>query len=522
MPQLYLAAYNWNSHRPCHPPKPAEPLAMFELLDFDERIAKDDYKKVFPDLQQRLGGCQRACRAAHVPVVVLVEGWDAAGKGTLINSLTQALDPRGFQVHVIGAANQIEAAQPWMWRYWRAQPAAGVWALFDHSWYRRVLVERLEEHIATDQWQAAYSDILQFEQELSNAGAVLIKLWLHISKREQKRRYARLLKSPAIAWRVGKPERRQHRHYAQWLEAAEEMIARTSTAAAPWTIVEATQRRFARVKTFQTILDAVEQALAARQETKPQAATPPPTLAPLPQKSILDRVDLSLSRDREEYKRELDKLHKRLFKAEYELYLAKVPAVIVYEGWDAAGKGGNIKRLTAGLDPRGYEVVPVAAPSDEEQAHHYLWRFWRRVLPRGFITIFDRSWYGRVLVERVEGFCTESEWKRAYSEINAFERQLSDFGAVLIKFWLQIDAQEQLRRFQERQQSAYKQWKLTDEDWRNRDKRPQYEPAVVEMLERTSTPRAPWTILESNCKLYARIKALRTVSKVLEAAVSAK
>ena len=228
---------------------------------------------------------------------------------------------------------------------------------------------------------------------------------------------------------------------------------------------------------------------------------------------------MSLSLDRETYEAQRKELNERLLKAEHELYIARIPAVICYEGWDAGGKGGNIKRLTQGLDPRGYEVVPIAAPTKEEKAHHYLWRFWRCIPKAGHITIFDRTWYGRVLVERVEGFCSEADWKRAYDEINQFERQLADFGAVIVKFWLQIDAEEQLRRFQERQNSPYKQWKITDEDWRNREKRPAYEPAVVEMLRRTSTPHAPWTILEANCKYYARIKALRTVAEALEKAV---
>ncbi len=235
--------------------------------------------------------------------------------------------------------------------------------------------------------------------------------------------------------------------------------------------------------------------------------------------TILDRVDLTLSLDRETYDRERQELDERLMDAENELFLARIPAVICYEGWDAGGKGGNIRRLTQGLDPRGYEVVPVAAPTAEEKAHHYLWRFWRHVPKAGHITIFDRTWYGRVLVERVEGFCSEFEWKRAYDEINEFERQLADFGTVIVKFWLQIDAEEQLRRFQERKDTPYKQWKITDEDWRNREKRPKYEPAVNEMLRRTSTPHAPWTILEANCKYYARIKALRTVAEALETAL---
>jgi polyphosphate kinase 2 (PPK2 family) len=242
----------------------------------------------------------------------------------------------------------------------------------------------------------------------------------------------------------------------------------------------------------------------------------------VPSTTLLDRVDLSLALERDEYEHQSKRLQKQLFHIEHELYLARVPAVILFEGWDAAGKGGAIKRLTRGLDPRGYEVIPIAAPSDWEKAHHYLWRFWEHVPKAGHITIFDRTWYGRVLVERVEGFCTEAEWKRAYGEINDFERQLADFGTVVVKFWLQIDAAEQLRRFQERQQTPYKQWKITDEDWRNREKRPRYEPAVAEMLERTSTAHAPWTILEANCKLFARIKALRTVIGAMKAGLRGK
>ena len=192
-----------------------------------------------------------------------------------------------------------------------------------------------------------------------------------------------------------------------------------------------------------------------------------------------------------------------------------MPVVIAYEGWDAAGKGGNISRLTQNLDPRGYEVVPVAAPNDVEKAHHYLWRFWARMPKAGHITIFDRTWYGRVLVERVEGFCTEAQWRRAYREINGMEQQLAHFGTVLLKFWLHIDADEQLRRFRERQEMAHKQWKITDEDWRNREKMGQYRDAVEEMLHRTTTPYAPWTIVESNCKRYARVKVLETVCEAI-------
>ena len=549
---------------------------MLEVVDLHQAVSKEDYDQQFPPLQQELGECQRLARAAGVPVIIVFEGWDAAGKGTVINRLTQAIDPRGFKVHPILPPNETERFYPWLWRFWVNLPAAGWWAIFDRSWYRRVLEDYLDGTIDEREVLQARDDIRQFEQQLADSGAVIVKFWLHISKHEQKKRFRRLRADQATAWKVGKAERRRHRHYEQWLPAVEEMIAETNSAAAPWTIVAANQRRFARMTVFRTLIAAVREALRAtssplppgegqgvRAENSPlppgegqgvRAATPPPspgeaqdvkeTNSPLHDPlcgcpgegqgvrvdaapaeahsaagTVLDRVDLGLSLDREAYDKQREELNERLLRAENGLFLARVPAVICYEGWDAGGKGGNIKRLTLGLDPRGYEVVPIAAPTKEEKARHYLWRFWRRIPKAGHITIFDRTWYGRVLVERVEGFCSAGEWRRAYDEINHFERQLTDFGTVLVKFWLQIDAEEQLRRFQERQDTPFKRWKITDEDWRNRAKRPAYEPAVAEMLCRTSTPHAPWTILEADCKYYARIKALKTVAEALEKAL---
>jgi polyphosphate:AMP phosphotransferase len=501
---------------------------MLELIDLGEKISKADYEQVFPDLVVRLGECQRAARRQRVPVVIVFEGWDAAGKGTLINALTQALDPRGFKVHPVSQPTPIERFWPWMWRFWNALPAAGDIAIFDRSWYGRVLIERMAGIADEPQWRQAYEDIRQFERRLTDAGVVVIKLWLHLSKGEQKRRFKRLENDASTAWKVGKPEHRQHRHYRQWLAAIEEMLEQTDTSQAPWAIVPATQARFSRLQVFQTVVQALEQELARRAAPKVSAngaASSPASNgngSPATGKRVLDRLDLSLSLTEEEYQAELEPLQERLFRLEHELYLARIPAVIAFEGCDAAGKGGTIKRLTSGLDPRGYEVVPVAAPTDEEKARPYLWRFWRRLPKAGHITIFDRTWYGRVLVERVEGFCTTEEWRRAYEEINEFERQLIRFGTVVVKFWLHIDQDEQLRRFQARQQTPAKQWKITDEDWRNREKWPQYEAAINDMLERTSTHRAPWTILEANCKLYARIKGLRTVAESLERALDAR
>lgn len=225
---------------------------------------------------------------------------------------------------------------------------------------------------------------------------------------------------------------------------------------------------------------------------------------------MLENVNLKLRLARKDYDVELERLQNELHLLAYQVYAQKRPMVIVFEGWDAAGKGGAIKRLTAKMDPRGYVVWPIAAPSGDDKTRHYLYRFWRRLPEQGQIAIFDRSWYGRVLVERVEGFCTEAAWKRAYSEINQFERQLRDFGTIILKFWLHLSQEEQLRRFKEREKTDYKSWKITDEDWRNRGKWEDYERAVEDMLLKTSTHAAPWTVVEANDKWHARVKVLKT------------
>ena len=494
---------------------------MLDHVDLSKKINKEAYKEVFPEMEIRLGALQRAAQKAGVPVILVFEGWDTAGKGRLINRLTQALDPRGFKVHATSAPDQMERHYPWLWRFWRRTPAAGRVAIFDRSWYGRVLVERMRKLTPKAEWREAFDEIVHFERQLADSGAVIVKFWLHIDRREQKSRLKEIEKTPALSWKVDKDEWQQNKDYDRWLVAVEEMLENTSTAHAPWTVVEATQNRFARVKVFETVSNAVSAELERRESApaKEFQPMPVPVDSPTRQHTILDQIDLTQTLQREEYDRQRDELQGRIFELEHRLYQARIPMVIVYEGQDAAGKGGNIRRLTRGLDPRGYEVVPVAAPTDEEKDRHYLWRFWRALPKAGHIAIFDRSWYGRVLVERVEGFCAEDDWRRAFREINEFERNLVDFGTVLVKFWLQIDREEQLRRFEARQEDPYKQWKITDEDWRNREKSKQYKMSIVDMLQKTSTTYAPWTILEANCKHHARIKALQTVVDALENAL---
>ena len=404
-----------------------------------------------------------------------------------------------------------------MWQFWTQIPAKGRIAIFDRSWYHIVQEDRFDGVTKANDLQGAYQDILSFEKQLSDDGMVIIKLFLHISQEEQKKRFKKLTDSKETAWRVSKHGWKRNKEYDQYLQINEEMLENTDTEYAPWTIIEATDKDYAAMKILTTVTTRLAYELERRKE-KAASKTESQTVRPSERfhNGVLSGVDLTKSLTREEYKKELSKLQKKLDTLHSDLYRLRIPVVLGFEGWDAGGKGGAIKRLTSHLDPRGYQVNPTASPNDIEKVHHYLWRFWNNMPKAGHVAIFDRTWYGRVMVERIEGFCTEAEWKRAYQEINEMESHLANFGAVVLKFWLHIDKDEQERRFKERMETPAKQWKITDEDWRNREKWDQYEAAVDEMLVRTSTTYAPWIVVEGNSKYYARVKVLRTVVDALE------
>ena len=368
----------------------------------------------------------------------------------------------------------------------------------------------------------AYEEINSFERQLTDDGYVIIKLFLCIDKKEQKKRFHKLMESKSSAWRVSEGDLKRNKEYNRYKEMNEEMLQKTDSDYAPWTIVEATQREFATVKIYSAVIRCLEakiqQVRSGKKETgRPGAGTKSQwTDVSTLKTSSLNSVDLTLSYTKEEYKEKLDRLQNRIQELHGELYRRRIPVILGFEGWDAGGKGGAIKRLTAKMDPRGYQVNPTASPNDLERAHHYLWRFWNNVPKKGHIAIFDHSWYGRVMGERIEGFCTTEEWQRAYREMNDMEANWVHSGAIVRKFWLQIDKDEQDRRFRERMENPDKQWKITDEDWRNREKWDQYEQAVDEMLVRTSTTYAPWIIVEGNSKYYARIKVLQSVVDAIE------
>ncbi|MCC8017358.1 MAG: phosphate--AMP phosphotransferase [Lachnospiraceae bacterium] len=501
---------------------------MLEQLDLTKSMSKEDYKKRMDVLQPELSRLQRECKAAQIPVIIVFEGFGAAGKGYQISRLIQALDPRGFYVHSIGPESTEEMMHPFLWRFWTKLPSTTQIAIFDRSWYRKVLVDRFDGITNESRLITYYNEINSFERLLTDDGHVIIKLFLCIDQKEQKKRFKRLANTKSSSWRVSEADLKRNKEFDAYKDMNDEMLESTDTACAPWTIIESTDRSFATVKIYTAVIEALKAALRRKSE-KDASDQSEVTDTPIPaseyaddvlRTSSLQKVDLSLSLEREEYKRELKWLQNRIGDLHGEIYKRRIPVILGFEGWDAGGKGGAIKRLTEKMDPRGYRVHPTSVANDIEKIHHYLWRFWNNVPKDGHIAIFDRTWYGRVMVERIEGFCTRAEWQRAYQEINEMEKQFVDHGAIVLKFWLQIDKDEQERRFKERMETPEKQWKITDEDWRNREKWDEYEKAVDEMLVRTSTMAAPWIIVEGNNKYYARVKVLQTVVDAMEERLS--
>lgn len=492
---------------------------MLEQIDLTKKISKKEYRPLIEHLNTKLSSLQRECKSLNIPVVILFEGLGASGKGTMINRLIAPLDPRGFQVYATGKEGEEEQLRPFLWRFWRNLPPKGRIAIFDRGWYRRVLVDRFDHNTSPVQLGYAYDEINSFERQITADGTVLIKFYLYISKAEQKKRLDKLLADKEAAWRVSEGDIKRNKKYKEYILMNEEMLEKTDMAYAPWNVIEAMDRRFAAVKILSAVVRQLENAIRQKRGEEPKESQEEPVTSE-PEinlaSSSLDKADMALSLPRDEYKIRLKELQQKIAGLHNQLYRQRIPVIIVFEGWDAGGKGGAIKRLTQKMDPRGYAVHPTASPNDIEKAHHYLWRFWNTFPKAGHISIYDRSWYGRVMVERIEGFCTAEEWKRAYQEMNDMEKQCANSGAVILKFWLHIDKDEQERRFNERMENPEKQWKITDEDWRNRDKWELYKEAVDEMLVRTSTLYAPWIIVEGNSKYYARVKVLETVVNALE------
>ena len=494
---------------------------MFESAEIGHKLDKSAFRVAVPVLRAALQEAQvDLFTQRKFPVMVLISGQDGAGKGETINVLYEWMDPRFLSTLAFSEPSDEERERPPMWRYWRSLPPKGRIGMFAGSWYSDPIRERIQGEISLKELDARAEQINRFEEMLVNEGALVLKFWFHLTKEGQRARLEYLESDPRTAWRVTQWNWDRLKTYDQLQEVAGHLLRVTNTAAAPWVVVEGTDDRYRSLTVGQVLLDAIRRRLAMTEH--PQAPAAPMVRVNLDGRNVLSELDLTLSLPEKDYKDELAQWQGRLSELIRDERFKGRSLVVAFEGADAAGKGGAIRRIAAALDARQYQVTPVAAPTEEERAQPHLWRFWRYLPRHGKVAMFDRTWYGRVLVERVEGFCSENDWLRAYSEINDFEHEMIDAGVIVVKFWLQISQEEQLRRFQEREKIDFKRFKITQEDWRNREKWDDYQMAICDMVERTSTGNARWTLVEANDKNYARVKILRTLCERLEAELSGK
>ncbi|SBS27454.1 Polyphosphate kinase 2 (PPK2) [Marinomonas spartinae] len=506
---------------------------MFEAAELGRSISKHDYKEQEPILREKLLLTQFELQQANVPVYILLEGVNNKDKGDVINLLNQWFDTRGLEVNGFGAKTEAEASRPRFWRYWRNFPARGRIGLFFGSWYSGELIKRAIKKQKKAAFDTHMQRILALETTLARDGALILKFWLHSSQSTQKQRLKELKAAQKEGWKSSQADFQILTHYPRYIHAAERAIRLTDQAISPWYVIESEDNYYRDIAVVKHIIETAENHLATRPkaDTKKSAqlqatktfseedskdATQKTHDEPITEPTILSQLQQPPSEEPNDNGKHLAKLQEKLTRLSWQAYHKGISFILVFEGWDAAGKGGAIRRIMQAVDARIARVISIAAPTDEEKAHHYLWRFWRHIPASGKHTIYDRSWYGRVLVERVEGFATENEWRRAYTEINNFEEQIIHHGSLLLKFWLHIDQEEQLKRFEARENIPYKQHKITAEDWRNRNHWQAYETAVNDMVVHTSTDYAPWTLIAANNKHYARIAVLEALCDQLE------
>ncbi|HEX8593403.1 MAG TPA: polyphosphate:AMP phosphotransferase [Pseudomonas sp.] len=491
---------------------------MFESAEIGHVIAKETYDAEVPALREALLDAQfELHEQAGRQIIVLINGIEGAGKGETVKLLNEWMDPRFIEVRTFDSQTDEELAHPTAWRYWRQLPAKGKMGIFFGNWYSQMLQGRVHGLFKDAVLDQAITGSERLEKMLCDEGAVIFKFWFHLSKKQMKSRLKLLKDDPLHSWRISPLDWQQSKTYDKFVRFGERVLRRTSRDYAPWHVIEGVDPYYRSLTVGRLLLEGLQTALKT-----PQTESSVVTVAPRPashgEVTLLSSLDMTLNLNKDDYEEQLITEQARLSGNIRDKRMRKHALVAVFEGNDAAGKGGAIRRVAAALDPRHYNIVPIAAPTQDELAQPYLWRFWRQIPPKGKFTIFDRSWYGRVLVERVEGFCSEADWLRAYGEINDFEEQLTESGIVVVKFWLAIDEDTQLERFKAREKIPFKRYKITDDDWRNRNKWPQYRDAICDMVDRTSTEIAPWTLIEANDKRWARVKVLRTLNEALEAA----
>ena len=491
---------------------------MFESAELGHSVTDRQYDRAEPRLREALLKVQYELLANKTfPVIIVIGGIDGAGKSETVNILNKWMDPRHILTHAFGEPSDEERERPRMWRYWRALPPKGRIGILFGAWHNEPIANRVAGKTNDDQLELELEEIVHFERMLADEGALILKFWFHLSKKAQKKRLRALQADPRTRWRATDSDWEQFKLYDRIRKVSEDALRETSTAHAPWMVVEGIDANYRYLTVGRTLLDSLQKRLAGSKPAVSQPAALPESA--LDGRTVLSRLDYDARLSRKEYTDKLEKYQGELNLLTRHKKFRQKSVIVVFEGMDAAGKGGSIRRITGALDARQYQVIPVAAPTEEERAQPYLWRFWRSLPRRGRVTIFDRSWYGRVLVERVEKLCSEEDWMRAYHEINDFEEQMIEAGGIVIKFWLTITKDEQLRRFRERQKTPFKTFKITAEDWRNRKKWNPYEDAVCDMVERTSNADAPWILVPANDKFAARIHILKMLCERLEAAL---
>jgi AMP-polyphosphate phosphotransferase len=490
---------------------------MFESAEIGHKLSKATYKRQEPKLRQALLSAQyELLEKKKQAILIIVGGVDGSGKGETVNLLNEWMDPRHLRAFAFGAPSEDEQRRPPMWRYWTRLPPRGRIGIFFASWYTDPIVRRTYKRTGRAQFERELDRIRRLERMLVAENVLVLKLWFHLSKAQMRKVMKRLAGNKLTAWRVTKQEEKHYRQYDKFRDVSEDALRETSTGAAPWHVIEGADAEYRSLTAGNLLLQSLRHAIDGQMPAVP--APTPLAPAPLDGRNILKALDYTAKLPRAKYDKRLDELQAELARLTRTAKYKERSLIAVFEGMDAAGKGSTIRRITSALDARHYRVIPVAAPTEEERAQPYLWRFWRNIPPRGGMAIFDRSWYGRVLVERVEGFCSELAWMRAYQEINDFENELIEAGAIVVKFWMAVTPEEQLRRFNERKKIAYKNYKITDEDWRNRKKWPQYERAVCDMIERTSSDLAPWNLISANDKLHARVEVLERLVAAIKRA----
>ncbi len=485
---------------------------MFMEAQADPILPKEDYKACERRLRTALLKAQydRLDRADRT-LLIVVAGIDGAGKGQTINLLNDWMDPRHIHTLAFGEPDEIESEFPPYWRYWNAMPPKGETGIVFGSWYVPLLRECYRKKTRPERVEALAAQIRRFEGMLTTEGVQIVKLWYHLSAKAQTDRIKRLKASPETSWQVSPDDYQVAKKYGRICDAAHIALAHTDADHAPWVVIPSADDNLRVVRTAETVLATMKRRAIP---LVAHAGLDRPRLGPVADR--LAGLDYEAREDKQDYESELGLLQGRLARAVRSEKFRQRSLVLAFEGQDAAGKGGAIQRVVQALDARQYDITPIAAPLPHELARPYLWRFWRHVPRQNRVAIFDRSWYGRVLVERVEKLTAPGLWRRAYAEINDFERQLTDNGAIIIKFWLAITQDVQLERFKEREKTPFKRYKITPDDWRNRKKWQEYAQATNEMLARTDLPHAPWYPIPANDKRYARLQVLRHIVETLE------